>query len=108
MSNIYQVLSDNNFKFHKHPSYFGTFIIKDLEIVNYEPLIECITVHSIRYCIYIDFKDIIPEESNFGLSFDVCGYENISPGYLRKRFYSENDFIEELHRLNSIRLNIKG
>lgn len=109
-ANIEQILSKNCFKYYRCPKEnYYSFVIEDLEIVNSELLIEYVTVH-IRYCcVYINFKDLTPEEPNFGLNFDVSGYSNnFCNKFINRSFDSENDFIEELQRLNSIGLNIKG
>lgn len=109
MANITHVLSKYHFKYHKCPKeYYSSFVIEDLKIVNIEPLIEYITVSLYGYAIHINFNDIIPKEPNFGLSFDVSDYIKTCPKYITRAFGSENNFINELQRLNLIGLNIKG
>ena len=63
---------------------------------------------------YIHFKVNISEIHDFGLNLDMDGYIKENPyacdndNFIYKRFDDKNDFIEELYRLNSVGLNIKG
>lgn len=106
--NISKILSDNGFMNHKNPK-TDSYIVENIAIVNFESIIEYIDVHVHSYITYINFvEDNIPKELNFGLSLDMNGYEITDKKYLYKRFNHKNDFLDELHRLNSIGLNIKG
>lgn len=57
--------------------------------------------------IHLDLNLNIDGISNFGINLDMSEYMGIGH-VIFKNFTNENDLIEELHRLNSIGLNIKG
>lgn len=109
-NDLAKILSDNGFNYYD--GYVDRFkIIKNLEIINYEPLVEYIDVEiksNKAFYVYINFKDNIPQITNFGLSFSVDNYRASIQKYIYICFDNKNDFIEELYRLNSNGQNIKG
>lgn len=115
-----QILSDNGFSYHPHPDEgYDTLVIENIEIseihsqityidVKIDPCYD-IQIESYNYIFYIfiNFKDNMIDTSN--LYIDLSIYISGALGkWLKKCIYSENEFIKELHRLNSIGLNIKG
>lgn len=58
---------------HKNPKW-GSYIVENIAIVNFEPTIEYIGVNISIYITYINFvEDDISKEQNFGLHFDIEG-----------------------------------
>ena len=107
-----KMLEDNGFSYYKHAIHHYCYVIKNLNIVNYEPKIENITVDRYKCRVYIYFKAyqhyIPPFELNLNLNLGMEGYVDWSGYSVYKKFSNKNDLIEGLHRLNSIGLNIKG
>ena len=103
-----KMLEDNGFSYHEHEIYRDCYVIENLDIVNYEPNIKNITVSEYRSYVCINFKKDSRYMPSFGLNLDMEGYESCLAYDLCKKFNNNNDLIEELHRLNSIGLNIKG
>lgn len=108
---LIEVLEKNGFSYHKH----HTIYVDNLQIIHYEPLVDYIDVENfsercgnLEWYIYINFKNNVPKEQNCGLNFDVSEYIINLHNYIYKKFDDENGFIDELHRLNSIGLTIKG
>ena len=108
MKDVGKILTNNGFKYHNCSKYSNSLVVEDLEIVNHESIIDYITVSKNSLGIFINFKDSVPQTPNFGLDFDISGYKYFFHGYVDIHFLDENDFIEELQRLNSTGLNIKG
>ena len=54
MVNIHQILSDNGFKYH-YSMVDKTLVIDDLEVVNYEPIIDYIDVLNRGFYVFINF-----------------------------------------------------
>lgn len=114
MPYIEQILSNNGFKYKPLLDRdYGMILVENLEIVHVEQMVEKITVSRYNFYIHINFKcDIFntPVCQNLIKNFDVNGYHKIysNYNYIRKEFDNENDFINELQRLNPIGLNIKG
>ena len=111
-----KILEENGFDYYEFPN-DDTYILNNLQFVYNEPLIDYIEIanEDVRYKhlnwhIYINFKSNVPQEQNFGLNLDMPGYiiHLVDNTCIYKIFYKENDFIEELYRLNSVGLNIKG
>lgn len=111
--NLSKILSESGFSNHKD-TYYTLYIIENINISNFYPDIDFIGVPTFdphhNPSIYICFKDNVPETQNFGLSLDMDGYmeDDYSSGFIYKIFNSNDDLIEELRRLNSVGLNIKG
>lgn len=108
-----QILSDNGFSYYKHPNKsYDTLIIDNIEI--YKMYQDMIYVDVTQYeeedfRIYINFKDNkYIDISN--LCIDLSTYFHVHEGNIQclKIALNKNNFINELHRLNSVGLNIKG
>lgn len=113
MEHMERILLENGFKYHlaDYP-YENSFVIENLEIINYEPTIDSIYVWA-AHGIQINLRRDIPIDQNLRSSFVMDGYSSyFCPmawmPYMRKIFLNENDFIEELQRLNYAGKNIKG
>ena len=117
MSDYYmnKILEDNGFSYHNHKFYQFIYVIDNLNILNYEPIIDYVGVDKYavdgKFYVYINFKEHISHYlPSFGLNLnlDMKGYKNGYVFHRVKSFSSNEEVIEELHRLNSIGLNIKG
>ena len=104
------VLEDNCFSYEKAMT--GMYVIKDINIIYQEPKLSfvdvCMGECNTKFIVYINFKNTLCNERNFGLDFDLSGYEIRGDTHIGKIFYNKNDFIQELQRLDSVGLNIKG
>lgn len=107
-----KILTENGFNCKEDLD--GTHIVENLQIIHCEPLVEYIDVEYEHYNqmkkfkIFINFKNAVVREPNWGLNIDVKDYIICDYKFIMKIFDSENDFIDELQRLDSIGLDIKG
>ena len=107
------VLEDNGFSYYEIKKYYGNlYVIKDINIIYQEPKLSyvdvCMGGCNAKFTVYINFKNTLCNERNFGFDLDLSGYRICGNTYIGKVFYNKNDFIQELQRLDSIGLNIKG
>ena len=104
------VLEDNCFSYEK--TGINLYVIKDINIIYQEPKLSfvdvCMGECNTKFIVYINFKNIVYNERNFGLDLDLSGYVICGHTYIGKMFDNKNDFIKELQRLDSTGLNIKG
>lgn len=77
---LLEILSDNGFSYYKNPV-SETYIIPNLEMVKYEPMIRHIHVtvsciHKNTFIIYASlmYDGDVPREHNFGLHVDMSKY----------------------------------
>ena len=110
---LINLLKGNGFSYHENNVDYGNlYVIEDINIIYREPKLSfvdvCMGECNTKFIVYINFKDTLCNERNFGLDFDLSGYKICEQTFIGKMFYNKNDFIQELQRLDSIGLNIKG
>lgn len=107
---LVKILSDNCFSYEEYHENYSSYVVKNINIINFEPKIDYIIVDGDKYNfdICIEFKDYVSDVPNFGLNFDMSGYKIVDQCTISHEIMNKNDFIEELHRLNSVGKNIKG
>lgn len=112
--NLIKILSDNGFRCHEY-SELGddTLVIENIEISEmYQQItyVEVVQYSRNDFSIFINLKnDYNPSNSDFSIDLSMYAYYRNNYGnYLTLDLDKKNIFIEELHRLNSIGLNIKG
>ena len=74
------VLKDNGFSYYEIKRHYGNlYVIKDINIIYREPKLSFVDVrvgdHNTKFIVYINFKDTLCNERNFGLDFDLSGYK---------------------------------
>lgn len=111
-NNIIKILQDNGFNSHKHPEEYNiTYVIENISLVELDPYISSVNVGEKNgFNVYINFKNGIINALNSCIDLDIYdrGFDWNGNEMLCYKFENENDFVKELHRLNSIGLNIKG
>lgn len=113
-SELKQILSDNGFNYHQDDHY-NVLVIENIEIAEIYHHIKYVAVQLSSFnrelfLIYINFEDKYDQEyiSNLCINLSMYTLEHKDDIYYLRGIFDKDAFIKELHRLNSIGLNIKG
>ena len=115
LSELGQILSDNGFSYHPHPNdKYYTLVIENIRILEMVQQITSIDVctEGEHFYICINLKDdyLYSEDGELNLYINLSVYVcvEMEDDVFMSGEFDENEFIEELHRLNIIGLNIKN